>query len=96
MKTKMSKISWMTVSLVLAVLVPITAHAQRETAPDEYKADNMARIEALSAKSELQGRFSLPYKVQYQLHKLEPGDYTLVVKDTARRHEDGAVPAERK
>jgi hypothetical protein len=40
----------------------------------------MARIEALSAKTDFEGHFSLPYKAQCHLHKLEPGDYTVVVK----------------
>jgi hypothetical protein len=70
----------MTLGLVLVVLFPIDAHAQTETAPDEYKAENMARIEALSAKTEFQGNFSLPYKVQCHLHKLDPGQYTVVLK----------------
>ena len=80
MKNKMTKITWTTLALVFAVLFPITTHAQAETAPDEIKADNMARIEALSAKTDFEGHFSLPYKAQCHLHKLEPGDYTVVVK----------------
>ena len=80
MKKRMTKITWTTLALVFAVLFPITTHAQAETAPDEYKADNMARIEALSAKTDFEGHFSLPYKAQCHMHKLEPGDYTVVVK----------------
>jgi hypothetical protein len=80
MKKRMTKITWTTLALVFAVLFPITTHAQAETAPDEYKADNMARIEALSAKTDFEGHFSLPYKVQCHAHKLAPGDYTVVVK----------------
>jgi hypothetical protein len=80
MKKRMTKITWTTLALVFAVLFPIATHAQAETAPDEYKADNMARIEALSAKTDFEGHFSLPYKVQCHMHKMEPGDYTVVVK----------------
>jgi hypothetical protein len=80
MKKRMTKITWTALGLAFAVLFPITTHAQVETAPDQYKADNMARIEALSAKTEFEGKFSLPYKVQCHMHKLEPGDYTVVVK----------------
>ena len=80
MKKRMTKITWTILGLVFAVLFPITTHAQAETAPDEHKADNMARIEALSAKTEFEGHFSLPNKVQCHTHKLEPGDYTVVVK----------------
>jgi hypothetical protein len=80
MKKRMTIITLTTLGLVFAVLFPITTHAQADTAPDQYKADNMARIEALSAKTEFEGKFSLPYKVQCHNHKLEPGDYTVVVK----------------
>jgi hypothetical protein len=80
MKKRITKITWAAVGLVFAVLLPITTYAQAETTPDEYKADNMARIEALSAKTEFEGHFSLPYKVQCHTHKLKPGDYTVVVK----------------
>jgi hypothetical protein len=79
MNKRMTKITW-TLGLVFAALSPITTHAQAETAPDEYKADNMARVEALSAKTEFEGKFSLPYKVQCHMHTLKPGDYTVVVK----------------
>lgn len=71
---------WMLSGLLLAFLAPGTTHAQAETNPDEYKADNMARVEALSAKTEFQGHFSLPYHVQCHRHKLDPGQYTVVVK----------------
>ena len=80
MKTRITKITWTTLGLLFAVLFPITTHAQTETAPDEIKADNMARIEALSAKTEFEGHFSLTNKVQCHMHKMEPGDYTVVVK----------------
>jgi hypothetical protein len=80
MNKRMTKITWTTLGLALAFLFPITTHAQAETAPDEVKADNMARIEALSAKTEFEGKFSLPTKVQCHMHKLAPGDYTVVVK----------------
>ena len=80
MKKRRTRITWTTLGLVFAVLFPITTHAQAETAPDEVKADNMARIEALSAKTEFEGHFSLSNKVQCHMHKLAPGDYTVVVK----------------
>ncbi|MGD0404938.1 MAG: hypothetical protein ABSB66_17275 [Candidatus Acidiferrales bacterium] len=80
MKNTMAKITCATLALLFAVLSPNTAHAQAETAPDSYKADNMARIEALSAKTDFEGHFSLKYKVQCHMHKMEPGDYTVVVK----------------
>jgi len=80
MKKRMTKITWTILGLMFAVLFPITTHAQSDAAPDQYKADNMARIEALSAKTEFEGHFSLPYKAQCHMHKLEPGNYTVVVK----------------
>ena len=80
MKKRMTIITLTTLGLVFAVLSPITTRAQADTAPDQYKADNMARIEALSAKTEFEGKFSLPYKVQCHNHKLGPGEYTVVVK----------------
>jgi hypothetical protein len=49
MKKRMTNITWTTLGLVFAVLFPITTHAQVEIAPDEYKTDNMVRIEALSS-----------------------------------------------
>jgi hypothetical protein len=80
MKKRIARIPWAILGLVFAVLFPFTTHAQAETSPDEYKADNMARVEALSAKTEFEGKFSLPYKVQCHMHTLKPGDYTVVVK----------------
>src|SRR6204780_2400311 len=80
MKKRMTKITWTTLALVFAVLFPITTHAQAETAPDEIKADNMALVEALSAKTDFERHFSLPYKAQCHMRKLEPGDCPVVVK----------------
>lgn len=81
MRNTMRKITWMISGMLLACFWPATAHAQAETAPDEYKSSNVARVDpAPPAKTEFEGHFSLPFQAQCHGHKLPPGQYTLMVK----------------
>ncbi len=80
MPNRMMQISRLIPVLILAAFSPVIAHAQAETGAQEHETTNMAAIEHTPAKTEFEGRVSLPYEVQCHGHKLAAGEYKLFVK----------------
>jgi len=87
--TNMMKVSILTAALGLACLLPATAHAQAEIAPDNYdiaapQTTVAAQPAPAAAKTQVaadfDGKFSLPYKVNCSGKALAPGVYSLSVK----------------
>ena len=73
------KASVFAAALGLAWLLPATAHAQAEVAPDFYELSN-TETTATQAKANFEGKFSLPYHVQCSGKDLKPGQYLFSVK----------------
>jgi hypothetical protein len=74
-------------ALGLACLLPGTAHAQFEPAPDFFELSTTAppaaqptQIAANASMGDFHGTFSLPYDVECSGHNLKSGQYTLSVK----------------
>ena len=85
MKKSSTKFAWIVTGLVLACFCSTAAHAQADTAPDNYKRSNTSPITPDTAvKKDFQGNFSLPNQVECHGHKLAPGKYTLVVKTVGK------------
>jgi hypothetical protein len=77
---RMTKIMWTIAALMLAAFFPATAHAQAESGAQDHETHNMAAIVHTPAKTEFEGRVSLPYEVQCHGHKLSAGEYKVFVK----------------
>jgi len=87
--TNMMKASMLTAALALACLLPATARAQAEVAPDNYDLEApqsapaaqpaLATTKTQSA-ADFDGKFSLPYNVNCGGKALAPGAYSLTVK----------------
>jgi hypothetical protein len=70
-------------ALGLACLLPVTAHAQAEIAPDYYDIEgpSVALQVTQVAKTDVEaGKFSLPYRVNCSGMALAPGVYSISVK----------------
>ncbi len=80
MRSRMMQISRLIPVLILAAFSPVITHAQAETGAQDHETHNMAAIEHTPAKTEFEGRVSLPYEVQCHGHKLAAGEYKLFVK----------------
>jgi hypothetical protein len=82
-----AKTSVFAAALGLACLLPATAHAQAEVAPDMYELSNtevavtQVQVATNSTKpADFQGRFALPYEVRCKGKSLKSGQYLLSVK----------------
>ena len=86
--TTIAKISVYAATLGLAFMLPATAHAQSDMAPDEYpfSATEVAIAQPLQtattnqSKTDFEGKVSLPYAVKCGSKNLKPGQYSLSVK----------------
>jgi hypothetical protein len=86
--TILVKASMLTAALGLACLLPVTAHAQAEVAPDFYEmtgtelsgAAQTGQVAGKTQPAEFEGKFSLPYEVRCKGMALGPGKYSLAVK----------------
>jgi len=82
------KASVFAATLGLACLLPATAHAQAEVAPDTYEITSNETVVAQPVQTasnsttpaDFQGRFSLPYDVRCSGKSLKSGQYSLSVK----------------
>jgi hypothetical protein len=85
------KTSIITVALGFACLLPATARAQSDVAPDEFAfsstettaAQPVHVASAKLAKADFQGKVSLPYNVKCGSKNLKAGQYSLSVKSEA-------------
>jgi hypothetical protein len=80
MANRMTTFTWSIAALMLAAFFPATAHAQAETGAQDHETHNMAAMVHTPAKTEFEGRVSLPYEVQCHGHKLAAGEYKVFVK----------------
>src|SRR5580658_6655114 len=82
------KISVYAATLGFACMLPATAHAQSDMAPDEYAfsatevtvAQPVQTATTNQAKADFEGKVSLPYAVKCGNKNLKPGQYSLSVK----------------
>lgn len=86
--TTVVKASVFAAALGVACLLPVTAHAQSDVAPDLFQfqstetpaAPHAQAAANKDAKADFQGKFSLPYQVLCSGKNLKPGEYQLSVK----------------
>jgi hypothetical protein len=83
--TTVVKASMLTVALGLACLLPLTARAQSEVAPDEFafaaaETTVAQPVVAVQAKANFEGKISLPYGVSCAGKNLEAGEYMVSVR----------------
>jgi len=94
-RSKVKKITVVTGSILaaalgVACLLPVTAHAQAEVAPDTYEILNVETITAqpvqvasntnAAKQADFQGRFALPYEGRCKGKSLKSGEYSVSVK----------------
>jgi hypothetical protein len=86
--TTIAKVSVYAATLGFAFMLPATAHAQSDMAPDEYAfsaaevtvAQPVQTATTNQAKADFEGKVSLPYAVKCGSKNLKPGQYSLSVK----------------
>src|SRR5260370_1551382 len=86
--TTIVKVSVYAATLGFAFMLPATAHAQSDVAPDDsaFSATEVAMAQpvqtatANQAKADFEGKVSLPYAVKCGNKNLKPGQYSLSVK----------------
>jgi hypothetical protein len=83
--TTVVKASMLTAALGLACLLPMTARAQSEVAPDEFafsaaETTVAQPVVAIQTKANFEGKISLPYGVNCAGKNLEAGEYIVSVR----------------
>jgi len=90
-KITVVKGSILAAALGVACLLPVTAHAQAEVAPDNYEILNAETITTqqpaqvaantnATKPADFQGRFALPYEVRCKGKSLKSGEYSVSMK----------------
>lgn len=86
--TTIVKVSVYAATLSFAFMLPVTAHAQSDVAPDEFAfsapattaAQPVQVANANATKADFEGKVSLPYAVKCGNKNLKAGEYLLSVK----------------